>query len=273
LRFWKLSALGNCFLVVPVTRNPKRSVLAGVRSACDPVTGVGADGVAFVNTRTRYLHIYNADGGRAEISGNGARCAAAWWFGSRRGARQRVTWRSDAGPIECVRTGKQVVAVTMPPPSFAPQDIPAKASTDTLLDYRLKLGAGGKRGVRISALSVGNPQAVIWGEHIPKAWREIGAAIETHRFFPERCNVVFARKRVNGIEARIWERGVGESPASGTGAAAAAVEGARRGETGRHTRVMMPGGTMRVHWLKSGEIRTTCAVGLIASGEFKRSLM
>lgn len=272
MRFWLLSALGNRFVVIPVAKHPSDPVLAGVARVCDPGTGLGADGVAFVNTRRRYLHIYNADGGRAEVSGNGARCAAAWWFRHRSRRATSVAWKTDAGEVECAKSSDDAVAVTLPPPSFAAADIPAAVRSAELWGEKLKLGSKDLPAVTIYALSVGNPQAVVWSARFPGDWRRIGAAIEGHRVFPERTNVVFARKAGTSIEVRIWERGASETASSGTGASAAAIVGARRGLTRRTIKVEMPGGTMRVQWLTSGKIKTTCAVTEIASGHLAEPL-
>ena len=135
-----------------------------------------------------------------------------------------------------------------------------------LLDAR-----GILRGVRVFALSVGNPQAVVWGRTFPRDWRAMGAAIEDHRAFPDSTNVVFARRRGPNVEARLFERGVGETPSSGTGAAAAVVTGAREGYCGRHIKVAMPGGVMTVNWMKSGDIELTCHVQEVARGVWQPS--
>jgi diaminopimelate epimerase len=207
MRFWLMSALGNRFVVIPTQGDPQAPVLDGVERICYPRTGLGADGVVLVNMRKRYLHIYNADGGRAEVSGNGARCAAAWWFDRKHPGVATVVWHTDAGEVKCSRAGRVGVAVELPAPSFAVADIPAAVKSPELWGDKLELEYAGLAEIRVFALSVGNPQVVVWGARIPANWREIGQAIEGHRAFPERTNVVFARKTRAGIVVRTWERG------------------------------------------------------------------
>ena len=267
MRFWLMSALGNRFVVIPAKVGSHVPVLSGVERICSARSGLAADGVAIVDVRRKYLHIYNADGGRAEISGNGARCAAAWWFGKRTPSITNMTWNTDIGEVACSQAARHAVAVELPPPSFAAADIPANIESPELWGEKLRLSAAGQAGTTLYALSVGNPQVVVWGSRIPANWREIGQEIEGHRIFPERANVVFAQRTPGGIGIRIWERGAGQTDSSGTGASAAAIVGVRRGLTGRSINVEMPGGRMRVQWLKSGKIKTTCRVSEVASGQ------
>ncbi len=124
-----------------------------------------------------------------------------------------------------------------------------------------------KKTITIFALSVGNPQCVVWGRSIPKDWFDIGEMLSDHRLFPQQCNVVFVRPSADELEVRLWERGVGETASSGTGAAAAVVTAVRLGKSPRKTRVHMPGGTLSVHWKLGGEIVLSGSVELIAQGE------
>jgi diaminopimelate epimerase len=270
VEFTKYSALGNTFVVIPITRHPKGAVRKEARNICDTRTGVGGDGVAYVHVPTRRLHIYNADGTRASVSGNGARCAAAWWF-SKRGARLRqVVFRTDAGDVRCVRRRGTAITVTLPAPAFAARAVPARWPGPEMRGVRLA-ASGALSRIRVDALSVGNPQVVVWGRAIPRSWRAIGAAIQEHPAFPDSTNVVFARRRGRHVEARIFERGVGETPSSGTGAAAAVVAGAREGRCGRRITVTMPGGDMGVCWTEKGTIELTCRVRVLEAGQRGRS--
>lgn len=267
MKFVKYSALGNCFVVVPTVRNPRGAHRDEAARICDAVSGVAADGVAYVRAATRRLHIYNADGGRARVSGNGARCAAAWWF-ARPGVRTRtVTWHTDAGPVACTLKSGGLIEVELPAPEFAANAVPARWARPELWNERLDVGVRPGKKVRVFALSVGNPQVVVWGKSFPRDWRALSAGLQKHRAFPDSTNVVFARRRGRRIEARLFERGAGETPSSGTGAAAVVVAGARLGLCGRKTTVDMPGGTMKVEWTKAGPIRLTCASEEIARGE------
>jgi diaminopimelate epimerase len=265
--FWKYGALGNTFLVTPAERVPTRETLAWVEQSCDPAQGVVADGVVIVHVPTARISIYNADGSRAPLSGNGARCAAAWWFAEQDRHASEITWRTDAGPVRCLKRGQKTIEASIPAPDFNARAIPARIRSEEVWRHRLALPGHSRRAVTIYALSVGNPQCVIWGRSFPARWWELGAAICQHRLFPEQTNVAFVRPVAGGLEARLWERGVGETQSSGTGAAAAAVVAARLGKGERRTTVQMPGGSMRVHWRTSGEISLASEVRLVASGE------
>jgi diaminopimelate epimerase len=268
VEFVKFSALGNCFVVIAVTRHPRGARRAEARIICDRVSGVAADGVAYVHAPTRRLHLYNADGTRARLSGNGARCAAAWWFSGPGRRAGQVTFRTDAGGVRCARQAGGAIAVTLPPPDFAARAVPARWPRAEMWGARLaKVGLLSR--VRVFALSAGNPQVVLWGRDIPRTWRALSAAIQEHPAFPDSTNVVFACRRGRVVEARLFERGVGETPSSGTGAAAAVVAGAREGYCGRHSTVTMPGGKMDVNWMDSGAIELTCTVREIARGELR----
>jgi diaminopimelate epimerase len=227
---------------------------------------VAADGVAIVEPKSLRLHIYNADGGRAEISGNGARCAAAWLF-SRRGSLKEVALKADSGELLCRRMGGSV-SVLLPPPRFGTADIPAVGKEPGIWGKLVILETAPPTSLRIHALSMGNPQCVVWGAAIPEEWELLGARLHELPLFPERTNVVFAKRVTQGIEAKLWERGVGPTDSSGTGAAAAAVVGARLGHTPRRVRVHMAGGSMNVNWRKDEAVELVSRVTLVAQGDW-----
>ena len=270
MEFWKYSALGNTFLVIPVSRPPTAHRLRWILQACAGRSGVFADGAALVHVPTARLSIYNADGRRAEVSGNGARSAAAWWFTEQETGAREIVWRTDAGPIDCRLRGTRNIEVTLPPPRFEAKAVPVRARARELWGVPLPAGVVRTPGLRMFALSVGNPQCVVWVRHFPADWRQIGEALSTHRMFPDETNVVFARKSGRGLEVRLFERGVGETASSGTGAAAAAIVSSQLGKTARKCTVRMAGGTMRVHWLSDGDIRLSGGVARIAHGQLDR---
>ena len=267
MRFWKYSVLGNTFVVVLTRKSVRAAHLDWVERLCHPVTGVAADGVVLIQPVGMKMHVYNADGGRAEISGNGARCAARLFFDATPSAKV-APLRGDAGVILCRRMTGRAISVCIPPPKFAASDVPARVKTDEFWGVPLRLPTPSGRGVVVHALSVGNPQCVIWSKALPRDWEELGKALHEHPVFPERSNVVFARTQRKGIDVRIWERGVGPTQASGTGAAAAAVVGARLGHTARQVNVFMAGGTMRVNWRKDGHIELIAPAELMVEGNW-----
>ena len=267
MKFWKYSALGNTFVVTLTRKSVRAARLDWVEQLCHPVSGVAADGVVLVEPRGLKMHVYNADGGRAEISGNGARCAARLFFDCTPSAKV-APLRGDAGVILCRRMAGKSISVCIPPPKFAAADIPARSRTAEIWGVPVSLPTLSRKGVIVHALSVGNPQCVVWSKVLPRNWQDLGAALHRHSVFPDRTNVVFARRQRKGIDVKIWERGVGPTSASGTGAAAAAVVGARLGHTPRKVSVYMAGGTMRVKWRKDGYIELAAPAELVAEGNW-----
>src|SRR5262245_34134865 len=136
MRFWKYSALGNTFVVVLASRAVRAAQLDWVAAICHRDTGVAADGVVLLEPDRLRMHVYNADGGRAEISGNGARCAARLYFDATPQARVALL-HADSGTIRCRRLSGRAVSVTIPPPRFAAKDVPARLRQSELWGLRL----------------------------------------------------------------------------------------------------------------------------------------
>jgi len=233
---------------------------------CSPASGLGADGVAIVQSRKRRVHLYNADGTRAELSGNGVRCAAAWLLGPGGRRTKEVVLNTDAGPIPCLVQARQHIRVILPPPVFAAQCIPARSRSTELWGTQVTMPTYSSKALTVYGVNVGNPQCVVWCSRFPRDWEGLGEALHQHRLFPARTNVVFAKGEKNTVTVKLWERGVGVTEASGTGAAAAVVVGARLDKVGRRSRVVMAGGTMQVHWTTDGTIHLTAPVLLLARG-------
>lgn len=252
-----------------------------VRRACDRHFGAGADGVATLEplrdgAADFRLRIFNADGGEAAMSGNGSRCAAAY-------LHHRGLWSGDALRL-ATRAGVKLYRLKGRPgalryrfeaetgrPRFESDAIPFSAP-EPLAEVRghpLALPSGER--VEVTALQMCNPNCVVFVDDFERAdWRRLGSLIEPHAQFPERTNVEFVRV-VDGenIEARVWERGVGETLSSGTGACASAVASALNGLTGRRVRVSMPGGLLEVDWREpDGEVLLTGEAEAVYSGEF-----
>lgn len=261
MRFAKLHALGNDFLVLDPAEAgvPEEGRGGTTRRLCDRHTGIGADGCIFLAVRDAAggraeFRVVNADGGEAEISGNGLRCAAAWLhfsgkipgpriaFDSATGIRRSELLSSD-GPLFRLRT-------EMGAPRFDAPGIPFHdgADHDRLVD--LPLEAGGET-LAVTCVSMGNPHCSVFVDRLPPRfdWRAVGAALERHPFFPRRTNVEFVRVVDRGtIEVLFWERGVGETLASGSGSCGAAVAAMIKGLTDRRLRVRTALGELAVEW-------------------------
>ncbi len=232
----KWQALGNDYLIVEQERLPFELTPARVRRLCDVHFGVGADGVLLISRPetpafVARLRIFNPDGSEAELSGNGAREAILYL--RRRGWTDADSFAIEtaAGPIHPTITGPRTCRVDMGQASTASTDFPSGPP-----DGRAELEADGRRW-RFQHVSVGNPQCAIAVAERAELERldlgQIGPAIERHALFPNRTNVSFWCQTGPGeLRVRIFERGVGETLASGTGASGAAVAWALSGGTG-----------------------------------------
>ncbi|MFI5010164.1 MAG: diaminopimelate epimerase [Solirubrobacterales bacterium] len=256
MRFEKWQALGNDYLIVEQDELPFELTPARIRRCCEAHFGVGSDGVLLL-ARTddpdsdyaaflARLRIYNPDGSEAELSGNGVREAALYL--SRRWTERRDFWiHTAAGAIHPEITGPDSCRVEMGQAFLASKDYPG-GSHDGLGN----LDAAG-RAWRFQHVSIGNPQCAIHVEAVDQLQAldlpAIGPAIEGHALFPNRTNVSwYTQTEPNRICARIFERGVGETLSSGTGATGAAVAHHLRtsGAPGETIAVAMDGGELEV---------------------------
>lgn len=263
MRFAKLQALGNDFLVVESADVPAGATFGDLaRRLCDRHFGAGADGLIVarpggdgcdVSSR-----IFNADGGEAEVSGNGTRCLAAY-VDTLHGGRDELAVGTAAGVkrlriVERTGTTRRI-EMEMGAPVFATDRVPFHCDPpqERAIDWPLEVEG---RTIRVAVLSVGNPHCTIFadvnGALDPRA---IGPLVERHPSFPNRVNVEFAtvvdRERIG---ARFWERGVGMTLASGTGATAAAIAGAATGRTERRVTVDTDAGSLLVEWRDADDV-------------------
>jgi diaminopimelate epimerase len=230
VKFEKWQALGNDYLIFEQERLPWELTATRVEWLCDQHFGVGSDGVLLLSRSAdpefvADLRIFNPDGSEAELSGNGAREAILYlrrhgWTDSDEFAIGTV-----AGPIRPTITGELTCSVDMGNASTASKDFPSGGE-----EGRGTLKAGG-RSWEFQHVSIGNPQcAIVVGEELDELdLGEIGPDIEGHELFPNRTNVSFLAIDGSRVRARIFERGVGETLSSGTGAAGAAVTAFLRG--------------------------------------------
>lgn len=256
--FAKMHGLGNDFIVFDASGHlPGAAVL---RRLADRHTGIGFDQALAVFPARRpdtdlFYRIFNADGGEVEQCGNGARCVAAH-AANRRGAPlpAELTMDSPSGIVRARVAADGSVAVTMGVPDFAPSALPFTVPHEAL---RYSLGGvdGIATSVEISAVSIGNPHAVLVVDDVMSApVASVGAALEYDRRFPNRTNVGFMQViDASHIRLRVHERGVGETLACGTGACAAVAVGRRLGLLGPSVAVDLPGGRLNIEWAGDGQ--------------------
>jgi len=273
MRFEKWTALGNDYVIVEADGLPWELTAARVRRLCDPHFGIGADGVlllapaddpAFVAA----LRIFNPDGSEAELSGNGAREAILYlrrhgWTGE-----DVFAISTAAGAITPTVTSERTCSVEMGRATTASKDFPGGEPHG-----RGVLGAAG-RDWEFQHVSIGNPQCAIEaGEGLEKLdLGEIGPPIESHRAFPNRTNVSFYAVDGDRVRARIFERGVGETLSSGTGACGAAVAAHLRGAPSALT-VELDGGELQVDVSADLDVRLTGWAEPICAGRLSPELV
>jgi diaminopimelate epimerase len=254
LDFTKMHGLGNDFIVFDAPRDGRLPNAAQWRTLSARHTGIGFDQALVLEPPRRegtqaYYRIFNADGGEVEQCGNGVRCLAA--FLHRRGNTGELVLDSPAGLIRARVHDANLISVDMGPPNFDPKSLPFEASAEA---HVYPLAVAGTE-VEIGAVSMGNPHAVLTVASVASAPVDrLGPAIEKHPRFPNRVNVGFMEivDRTH-VRLRVFERGVGETLACGTGACAAVAIGRRHGRLDATVDVELPGGKLEITWAGPGE--------------------
>ncbi len=254
LRFTKMHGLGNDFIVFEAPADGAVPDGEVMRRLADRHTGIGFD-QALVLLPPRqdgtdvYYRIFNADGSEIEQCGNGARCVGK--LVADKLARRQLHMDSPGGRVDVQLRQDGLVSVDMGIPNFDPASLPFDASREADV-YPLRIG---ESELRISAVSMGNPHAVMQVPAVENAAVDtIGPAVENHPRFAKRANVGFMEVvSRDHIRLRVFERGVGETLACGTGACAAVAAGRRLGLLTDEVAVDAPGGRMTVRWPGPGE--------------------
>jgi diaminopimelate epimerase len=256
IEFSKMQGLGNDFIVFDTPAAGATLQPEQVRALADRHTGIGFDQALMLGPPRDPRHwifyrVFNSDGGEVEQCGNGARCVAALLYSRAPERGRELAMESLGGLVHARIRENGLVSVNMGVPDFAPRAIPFDASGEAP-SYRLE--AAGE-AVELGSVSIGNPHAVVRVADAKGAPVErLGPAIERHPRFPKRANVGFMQVMDPGhIVLRVFERGVGETRACGTGACAAAAVGRQQGILAADVRVDLPGGSAYVSWGGPGE--------------------
>ncbi len=260
VHFTKMHGLGNDFMVVDLISQHAHFRPELIARLADRHTGVGFDQLLLVEppgcpeVDFRY-RIFNADGSEVEQCGNGARCFAVFVRNRKLTNKDVIRVETASGVIVLELKEGGRVAVDMGEPRFLPEVIPFLAEqADTVYALEVPEFAGPDTQFEISALSMGNPHAVLVVDDLSQApVNSLGAAIERHPRFPQRVNVGFMKvEHRHFVRLRVFERGVGETMACGTGACAAAVAGIQRGLLQSPVEVKLPGGNLLIEWAGPG---------------------
>jgi len=255
LHFTKMHGIGNDFIVLDHTKSPFQLTKEIIQSLSHRQLGIGFDQLLIVEISTlkdvdfKY-RIFNQDGNEVEQCGNGARCFYRFVKDSHLTDKASIRVETKSGVIELTEDHEHMIEVNMGEPIFNPKLIPFISDTEKN-EYSISIDLPDQKGlINIAALSMGNPHAVITVEDINKAHvKTLGAYLESHALFPKRVNVGFMEiVTPHHIRLRVFERGVGETLACGTGACAAAVSGIKRHLLTTPVKVDMTGGSLSIDW-------------------------
>jgi len=251
IKFTKMHGLGNDFVVIDGVRQHINLTTNAIKKLADRNLGIGCDQVLLIeppsdkNIDFNY-RIFNCDGSEVEQCGNGARCMGRYIADQQLSGKKTVLLQTKNRIMEVTTKPKNLVTANMGTPIFTPEEIPFISQQQDKL-YSIEAGS---QSFEIAALSVGNPHAVIQVENVETAAvAELGPMIQTHDQFPESVNVGFMQiiDRHN-IKLRVYERGVGETQACGSGACAAAVAAIQQDLVESKVNLQLLGGKLSIEW-------------------------
>jgi diaminopimelate epimerase len=256
LAFTKMHGLGNDFIVFDARGPDDLPSSEAIRRLADRRKGIGFDQALVLEPPRRdgtdvYYRIFNADGSEVEQCGNGARCIARLVATRASRQDQPLLMDSPGGVVEARLRRDGLVSVAMGVPDFSPASLPFLADREQP-SYRVDLPGG---PVEFAAVSIGNPHAVTRVRSVEDAPVDsVGPAMENHARFPRRVNVGFLEVVApDHVRLRVFERGVGETRACGTGACAAVAVARRHGPLAEDVQVDLPGGRLTVQWPGPGQ--------------------
>ncbi len=279
LPFAKMHGLGNDFMVLDLVSQSVELTPERIQQWGDRHTGVGFDQLLIIappdNPEVDFRYrIFNTDGSEAEQCGNGARCVASYIAAAGMSVKPTIRFETSNGQIDATILADDQVEVDMGPPGLLPSEIPcnpehsrSSRTLDQACLYTVVDSCGAEH--ELSVVSMGNPHGVIQVAEIARADVErIGPALTDHPFFPERANIGFCQRVDRGfIRLRVFERGVGETRACGTGACAAVVGLRLQGLLDEKVKVSLPGGKVRIRWQGPGSpVRMTGPATLVYEG-------
>ena len=255
MKFTKMHGLGNDFVVIDAVTQNVRITASMVRRLADRKTGIGCDQVLIIEPPAAAdidfnYRIFNCDGAEVEQCGNGARCLARFVHDRQLTGKKSIQVQTSNRVMTLNLINKNLVAVDMGVPELDPPAIPFQANAPALL-YDLEVNGEVQR---IAAVSMGNPHAVVTVADVETApVAELGAALESHERFPNRVNVGFMQivDRTE-IKLRVFERGVGETEACGSGACAAAVAAIQQQLVDSPVTVHLTRGALKIDWKGAG---------------------
>lgn len=276
MKFTKMHGCGNDYIYVDGRNEhvPQEKKPELVRKLSDRHFGIGGDGVIFINPSGEAdfeMEMFNADGSRGEMCGNGIRCVAKFVYDKgltdktaldiiSAGEVKHILLQTEGGIVVSAR-------VDMGQPELTARKIPVLAAGEQVIDEEILVQG---KTWRMTCVSMGNPHAVVFAENVKDLpLEETGPYFEQHERFPKRINTEFVRViDRKTIEMRVWERGAGETLACGTGCCAAVTACVLNGLTDRAVTVQVPGGAILIEWEEStGHIYMTGPAVTVFEGE------
>ncbi len=279
INFCKFHGFGNDYIVVERHKLDESISLERLAvDICHRNTGVGGDGIAVLEKRDGssadyFCEIVNPDGSIAGFSGNGTRCAVAYLHHSGIWTDKLLRLETRSGIkiydlLEIIGNTEFWFAAEIGKPRFSNMEVPVLTDTrrDAVVNEPIVIDG---EPYLFSAVNIGNPVACIFVDDFGMDWRNIGRSMETHEIFPDRANIVWVKVRDReNIEIRIWERGAGETSASGTCSSGAAVLSSFMLKTGRNVNVHSEGGITEIIWREDDEIVIKGRADLAFCGEW-----
>lgn len=254
MKFTKMHGCGNDYVYVNGFTEKVADKPKAVVALSDRHFGIGSDGVIFINPSQQAdfeMEMYNADGTRAEMCGNGIRCVGKYVYDHGMTDKTSITVESF-GKVKyldlTVENGKVVkVKVNMGKPELTAKDVPVVSVHEQVIDEEIIVKG---KSYRMTCVSMGNPHAVVFMDDVEHlAIEEIGPYFENHERFPNRTNTEFVQVIDDShVKMRVWERGTGETLACGTGCCATAVACVLNRFTGAHVTVQVLGGEIEIYW-------------------------
>jgi len=264
LQAYRMDGLGNDFIIIDRRKKKIDLTQDAILKIADRKIGIGCDQVIIIDKDKEKktdakITFFNSDGGQVAACGNGSRCIS--FFLMQEKNRKKSSINTESGILTAKLKQANEISIDMGKPSFLWNKIPlVKKMNHKKVLIKLK----NNQSFIGYTLSVGNPHIIIFKNITIEKLKEIGPVIEHHNYFPERCNVTFARilDRKN-IEIKVWERGAGLTQACGTAACATVVASSKQRLTGRRASIHFKNGTLHIHWQPNNRIIMTGSVSPI----------
>ena len=276
MKFTKIHGIGNDYVYVNCLQEKVEDPSGTARKVSDHHFGIGSDGLILIKPSKKAdfeMEMYNADGSRGAMCGNGIRCVAKYVYDYGLTDKTSISVETGSGikylDLTVENNKVTMVKVDMGEPDLAADHIPIIAQTERVIDEPIEVEG---KTWRITGVSMGNPHGVVFLDDIDSlAIEKIGPAFENHARFPDRINTEFVQlDNRRHVRMRVWERGSGETLACGTGACAVAVACVLNGLTEREVTVSLLGGDLEICWdEKDGHVYMTGPATVVFDGEIE----